>query len=281
MPTGSALASGCQPDEWRVKDTRMYIDAHCHLERATYGDELEEIIARAGAAGISHFVAVGASNVADGGREVVQLAQQYPQIFAAVGIHPHDAGRATPADEEAVTALLEHPKVVALGEIGLDYHYNHSPRPQQRELFARLLAVSCKHDLPVMLHVREAHADAWAILDEIGLPARGGVVHCFTGSPTEAAAYLERGMMLSIPGVVTFKTAAPLREAVLLAPLDRLLLETDCPYLAPIPYRGKRNEPAYITATAAAVATVKGLAPEEIGEITRHNALRFFRLPTV
>jgi len=254
----------------------MYVDAHCHLERDTYGDELEAVIERARAAGLSHFVAVGASGVSAGAREVVALAETHPFVWAAVGIHPHDAGRTSSAHEATVAGLLAHPKVVALGEIGLDYYYDTSPREAQRDLFARLLAVGRDRDVPVMLHVRDAHDDTFALLDRVGLPARGGVVHCFTGGPREAHGYLARGMMLSIPGVVTFRNAGPLREAVAEAPLERLMLETDCPYLAPVPHRGKRNEPSFITATAEAVAALKGMTGAELGEATRRNALRFF-----
>jgi TatD DNase family protein len=256
----------------------MYVDAHCHLERETYGAELEDVIARARAAGLQHFIAVGASGVSAGARQVVALAEAHPFVSAAVGIHPHEAAGSTPAHEAVIAELIGHPRVVALGEIGLDYHYDSSPRPVQREVFARLLALARDRNVPVMLHVREAHEDTWAILDRVGLPARGGVVHCFTGGPDEAREYLARGMMLSIPGVITFKNAAPLREAVRAAPLDRLLIETDCPYLAPIPYRGKRNEPAYLVATAAAVGALKGLTGEALGEATRQNAQRFFGL---
>jgi TatD DNase family protein len=257
----------------------MYIDAHCHLERDTYGDELDEVIARAQRAGLTHFVAVGASGVARGALEVVELAERHPAIFAAVGIHPHDAACATPDDEATIAALLSRPKVVALGEIGLDYHYDHSPQDVQRQVFSHLLALGRARNVPVMLHVREAHDDTFELLDAVGLPPRGGVVHCFTAGPHEAREYLRRGMMLSIPGVVTFKNAEPLRAALSEAPLERLLLETDCPYLAPLPYRGQRNEPAYLTATAAALGAVKGLSGEEMGALTRQNALRFFGLP--
>jgi TatD DNase family protein len=259
----------------------VYIDSHCHLERATYGDELDAVMARAVQSGVTHFVAVGAANRAAGAQEVVGLADRSPRVFAAVGIHPHDAAVATQADIDVVIGLLAHPRVVAHGEIGLDYHYAHAPQDQQRRLLVQLLGLGRVRDVPVMLHVREAHADACAILDDVGLPARGGVVHCFTGGPVDAEAYLRRGLMLSIPGVVTFKNAEPLRQAIRLAPVTHLLLETDCPYLAPVPYRGKRNEPAYIIATAAAVGAVKGLDAAEMGEIARQNAMRFFGLPEV
>jgi len=257
----------------------MYVDAHCHLERATYGDELPAILARARLAGLSHCVAVGASHGAAGAREAVALAAAHEFVYAAVGVHPHDAARATADDEAVVADLLGRPKVVALGEIGLDYHYEFAPPDVQRALFRRLLVLGRERDVPVMLHVREAHADALACLDEIGLPARGGVVHCFTAGPREAAAYLERGLYLSIPGVITFKNAEPLRAAVRAAPLARLLLETDSPYLAPIPQRGKRNEPAFLAFTAAAVGAVCGQSGDEIGRVTSDNARRLFGWP--
>ena len=256
----------------------MYIDAHCHLEEETYGAELDAIVSRAFAAGLTHLVAVGASRVSGGATEVVRLAERYPTIHAAVGIHPHDAALVTEADVATIAALLPHPKVVALGEVGLDYYYDSSPRQEQRQVFRRFLAMAREANIPVMLHVRDAHPDCWALLDEVGLPARGGVVHCFTGGPAEAKEYLARGMYLSIPGVVTFKNAENLREAVRQAPLDRLLLETDCPYLAPVPYRGKRNEPAYLVKTAEAVAALRGLPASEIGRITCANTLRCFGL---
>ncbi len=256
----------------------MYIDAHCHLERETYGDELEAVIARAEAAGLSHFVAVGATRVLQGAREAVAMAQTRENVFATAGIHPHDAAAATPEDERELEDLLSRPKVVALGEIGLDYYYDNSPRAEQQALFSRLLGVAKRRNLPIMLHVRDAHEDAWKALDAVGLPERGGVVHCFTAGPTEAEQYLGRGMYLSIPGVVTFKNAEPLRQAVRQMPLDRLLLETDSPYLAPVPHRGKRNEPSYLVATAEAVAKERGMSGAELGEIARQNTMRVFGL---
>jgi TatD DNase family protein len=256
----------------------MYIDAHCHLERETYGDELPAVIARAEAAGLTHFVAVGATRVMQGAREAVELAPTRANVYATVGIHPHDAGAATAADETELEELARRPKVVAVGEIGLDYYYDNSPKETQRALFARLIGMAHRRDLPIMLHIRDAHDDAFAILDEVGVPARGGCVHCFTAGPREAEAYLARGMHLSIPGVITFKNAEPLRQAVKLMPLDRLLLETDSPYLAPVPYRGKRNEPSYLVATAEAVGQVRGVTGAEIGRAARDNTLRLFRM---
>ncbi len=259
----------------------MFIDAHCHLERDTYGDELPEVLERAFAAGLSHMIAVGATRVAQGAKEAVALAETDERIFATSGIHPHDVGKAADADFATIRAFLSHPRVVSLGEIGLDYHYDFAPKRVQIDRFQEQLIMAKEAELPVMLHTREAHADTLMCLDEVGLPERGGVVHCFTGTPEEAQDYLERGMYLSIPGVVTFKgkSAEPLREAIRdVIPLERLFIETDAPYLAPVPHRGKRNEPAYLVETAARVAELKGMEREALGEKTRQNAIEFFRL---
>ena len=259
----------------------MYIDAHCHLEEETYGAELPEVIARAHAAGLQQFIAVGASGVTAGARQVVALAERLPEVFASVGVHPHEAQQAhdDPSHFNVIETLLGHPKVVCLGEVGLDYFYKHSDPQVQRQVFRRFLKMAKEHNKPIMLHIRDAHADAWEALDEVGLGPRGGVVHCFTGGPEEAREYLQRGMYLSIPGVVTFKSAENLRDAVRQAPLDRLFLETDCPYLAPVPHRGKRNEPAFLVKTAEAVAGLLHLPTAEVGRQTTANAQLFFNLP--
>jgi len=256
----------------------VYIDSHCHLERETYGDTLEAVLARATAAGVTHLVAVGASGGIAGAREAVALAARVPQVVAAVGLHPHEASKIHDADLAALRELLTAPKVVALGEIGLDYHYDFSPPEVQRHWFRRLLQLGKDAAVPVMLHVREADSDVCQLLDEVGLSAKGGLVHCFTGGPHEAEAYLKRGFYLSIPGVITFRNADKLREAVRAIPLERLLIETDSPYLAPIPHRGKKNEPAHIVHTAAAIAPLKGMSAEDIGRITAQNAAVLYGL---
>lgn len=256
----------------------MYIDAHCHLEAETYAAELPDVIARAEAIGMSHFIAVGATRGVLGAQEAVALAEQRANVFATCGIHPHDALQATEANVELIAQLAKHPKVVGIGEIGLDYYYDNSPKEVQQSVFKTFLRLAQTLDLPVMLHIRDAHADCWQILDEVGLPRRGGMVHCFTAGPDEAKEYLARGMYLSIPGVITFKNADPLRAAVAETPLDRLFIETDSPYLAPIPYRGKRNEPSYIVKTAEAIGMLKGLSAAQVGEATSKNTSDFFRL---
>jgi TatD DNase family protein len=257
----------------------LFIDAHCHLERATYDEELDAVIDRAFAAGLTHLIAVGASSRLNGATEAVALAKTDPRIFAAVGFHPHEAAQMRAEDLDRLSVLLKEPKVVALGEIGLDYYYDHSPRQQQRHAFGELLRLGRSGKHPIMLHVRDAHADTVALLDEVGLPPAGGVVHCFTGGPAEAQEYLQRGMYLSIPGVVTFKSAQALRDAVQIIPVDRLLIETDSPYLAPVPHRGKRNEPAFLVHTAQAIGALLGMSGPDLGSIARENTLRLFRLP--
>ena len=256
----------------------MYIDAHCHLEEETYGDELDAVIERAGEAGLSHLIAVGASRVCAGAAEAQALAERYEHIYFTAGIHPHEAQHASAEEIAKIGGFLDHPKLVALDEIGLDFFYDNSPRDEQSAVFKELLAMSRDANVPAMFHIRDAHPESLAIIDEVGLPERGAVVHCFTAGPAEAQEYLKRGVYLSIPGVVTFKKAEELRQAVAEIPLERMLIETDCPYLAPVPYRGKRNEPAYVVKTAEKIAEIKNLALEEVAQATTLNASTFYQL---
>jgi TatD DNase family protein len=264
----------------------MLTDAHCHLELETYGEELPAVMQRARAAGIRRFIAVGASGVTAGADEALRLAHAEADVYAAVGIHPHEAHLAAqdPAALPHIARCLKSPRAVCLGEVGLDYHYDRDTAAVQRQILDQFIEMAVAHAKPLMLHVREAHADCLAALAAQPLPGGPGgpgVVHCFTAGPQEAAAYIELGFYLSIAGVVTFKNAGALREAVRQTPLVRLLVETDCPYLAPVPYRGKRNEPAYLTATAAAVAELKEISPAELGRATSANAGRLFGVPDV
>jgi TatD DNase family protein len=258
----------------------MLIDAHCHIEKEYYGDDVGGVIERALAAGVVKMVAVGASRVLEGAREAIALADSYDMIYATAGIHPHEAQHATEEAFKTIESMLDHPKIVALGEVGLDYYYDNSPRDVQRAVFKRFLEMGKKSDRPIMLHIRErqAHEDCWRMVDEIGLGPKGGVVHCFSAGPEEARAYLERGFKLSIPGIVTFKKASDLRQAVIETPLEELMLETDAPYLAPVPHRGKTNEPSFLTHTAACVAQLKGVSVEEIGRVTSRTASAFYGL---
>jgi TatD DNase family protein len=254
----------------------MWTDAHCHLEEETYGALLPQVLARARTAGVTRMIAVGASRVADGAREAVALAAQHPDVYATCGIHPHDAARADDDAFVAVERLLSG--AVAVGEVGLDYYYDHAPRDLQRRVFKRFLHLARKTNLPIMLHVRDAHQDCCLCVDEVGLPARGGVVHCFSAGAEEAHQYLLRGMLLSIPGIVTFKKATALQDAVRMIPADRLLVETDCPYLAPVPMRGQRNEPSFLVHTGATVAALRDVSVEELARTTSANATRFYGL---
>jgi TatD DNase family protein len=259
----------------------MFIDAHCHLEKKYYGEDVAQVIARARDKGVGAFVAVGASDVAHGVHEAVALAEAYPYVYVAAGVHPHDAGLATEADVQAIERWMSHPKVVALGEVGLDYFYDNAPREAQRVLFKSFLQMAKRCEKPLMLHIRDAHEDAFALIDEVGLPACGGVVHCFTRGPDLAERYVKRGFKLSIPGVLTFKNAVAVQETVQAFDLSVFLLETDAPYLAPAPHRGKQNEPAFVVHTAEAMAALKGVSVQEVAQRTTANAVKLFNLEGV
>jgi len=222
-------------------------------------------------------------------QNAVDVAERYPDVFATVAVHPHDAKGVGDSEMTTLRALCAHPKVVAVGETGLDYHYNHSPRDVQIEVFRAFIRLAMEQGLPLSLHVRDgqdpshpeqgAHRDCVRILQEEGANAVGGVVHCFTAGPKELGPYLDLGFHISIPGVVTFRNAEELRQAVPLIPDDRLLVETDSPYLAPVPKRGRKNEPAFVQFTVAKVAELRGSSPEAVGELTAKNAISLFHLP--
>jgi TatD DNase family protein len=237
------------------------------------------VLARARAAGVEGFVCVGSGSSLDEVRNAVAMAEAHADVWAAVGIHPHDAARVPDGAYDEIERLATtHPRVVAVGETGLDYHYKHSPAAEQQQALRRFIAIARRAKRPLSLHIRDAHADAARILEEERADEIGGVIHCFTGDLRDAQAYVALGFHISLSGVVTFKSAEPIREAAAWAPLDRLLVETDCPFLAPIPLRGKRNEPAYITHTAAAVASLRSLSLEAFGEATTRNCRALFRL---
>ena len=245
------------------------IDSHVHLDDAKFDADRDATIERALAAGVERMMAIGTGNGPQDLEVAVRLADRYPFIYATVGVHPHDASKATPETWTRMCALAAHPKVLAVGEIGLDYHYDLSPRDVQREVFERQLALAAECAKPIVIHTREAWDDTLAIL---GAQWRGGgIMHCFTGNETQARQALDLGFHLSFGGVLTFPKAEEVRRAARLAPEDRLLVETDCPYLAPVPHRGKRNEPAFVVETARRLAEVRGTAPEAIAEATTRN----------
>jgi TatD DNase family protein len=260
------------------------IDSHCHLELADFSDggvdEREAVIARARDAGLVALVCVGSGRSLDEVHNAVALAERHPDLWAAVGIHPHDAARLPDGALAEIERLArKHPRVVAVGETGLDYHYDHSPRAEQQAALRAFIAVARRARKPLSLHIRDAHADALAICAEEGAAEVGGVVHCFTGTPDEADRWVALGFHISFSGAVTFKSAAQIRQAAARVPADRVLIETDCPYLAPVPLRGKRNEPAYVVHTARVVAAERGLDLAALGTLTTDNARRLFRLP--
>ena len=260
------------------------VDSHCHLEPKDFvtpdgADERPAVLGRARAAGVEAFVCVGSGAGLDEVRNAVALAEAHPDVWAAVGIHPHEAARIPAGALEEIERLAtSHPRVVAVGETGLDYHYDYSPRPDQQEALRRFVQIARRARRPLSLHIRDAHADALRIVREERGDEIGGVVHCFTGDLADAQAWVALGFHLSLSGVVTFKSAAPIREAAAWAPLDRLLVETDCPFLAPVPLRGKRNEPAYVAHTAAAVAALRGLSAEDFAAATTRNCRTLFGL---
>ena len=209
----------------------------------------------------------------------LKLAEEHSFIYAAVGLHPHEASLYDEQLEQELLAAAQHEKVIGWGEIGLDYHYDNSPREVQREAFKRQLRMARERRLPISIHTRDAEADTLAILDEEWTDSGlGGVIHCFTGTRTFAEAAVERGLLISFSGVITFKKAEDLRETARRLPIEKLLIETDSPFLAPVPYRGRRNEPAYVVETAVAIAELRGTAAEEIGRATSENFSRLFKL---
>lgn len=251
------------------------VDSHCHLDDHQFAADRDAAIERARAAGVERMVAIGTGGGPPDLEAGLRLARQYPFIYATVGVHPHDAAKATPETFARLAALAR--EAVAIGEIGLDYHYDFSPRDVQRRVFVEQLTLAARSRKPIVIHTREAWDDTLALIREHGLPF-GGIMHCFTGGPTEARQALELGFYLSFGGIVTFPKADAVREAVALTPEDRLLIETDAPYLAPVPHRGKRNEPAFIVETVRRLAEARAVTPEHIAAVTTGNFERLFGL---
>ncbi|MBA3549267.1 MAG: TatD family hydrolase [Nannocystis sp.] len=251
------------------------IDTHCHLDYPPMSEDLAGTLERAAAAGVVRCVHIGCSPAA--WAPALALAEAHEQVHAVIGIHPHEAVLADDAALRELAGLLTHPRVVAVGETGLDYFYDRSPRAQQLEAMARQLELARACEKPIVLHIRDAHADAWAVVDaQAPVP---GIIHCFTGTPDEARAWLDRGYHLSFSGIATFPSAPGPREAARICPADRILLETDAPYLAPVPVRGRKNEPAYIAFTCAQLAQVRGEPPEQLARAAAANAKTLLKLP--
>jgi TatD DNase family protein len=256
------------------------IDSHAHLDAEDYAGDLDAVVARAAAAGVTRIVAIGLWRAPGSFGNALELATARPGTCSAtIGVHPHECARVPEADWLASEALARDPRVVGVGETGLDFHYDLSPREVQEAAFRRSLRIARAAGKPVVVHVREADEAAARVIREEGLPVAGGVIHCFTGDAAAARANIDLGLHLSVAGITTFKTAEPIRQAVRLVPRDRLLVETDSPFLAPVPFRGKRNEPAHVVHVASKVAELWGVSPGEVAEITTGNAKRLFRLP--
>ena len=243
-----------------------WFDNHCHL-----GADAGEVVARARAGGVVGMVTVGCD--LDDSRAAIVTASAHDDVWATAGVHPHEASHGV----EGLADLLSESKVVAVGEAGLDFHYDHSPRDAQREVFAAQVGLANAHDLPLVIPTREAWEETFALLDAEGVPNRT-VFHCFTGGPDEAREGLERGALLSFSGIITFRAADDLRSAASICPLDRVMVETDSPFLAPVPHRGKANEPAHVALVGAAVAEAMGRPVDEVAEATTANARVFYAL---
>jgi TatD DNase family protein len=253
----------------------VLIDSHCHLDFPDFAAERDAVVERARAAGLKRMITVSTRTEAFG--SISLIAETYEDVFCTVGTHPHHAHEEPDVSQDRLVALAGHPKCVGIGEAGLDYHYDKTPRDIAARVFRAHIAAARQSGLPLVIHARDADADLAAILrDEMGKGAFAGVLHCFTSSAMLAEAGLSLGLYISFSGVLTFKNSRPLREIARTVPMDRILVETDAPYLAPVPYRGKRNEPSFVAATAQALADVKGVSPQTIAAQTSANALRLF-----
>jgi TatD DNase family protein len=249
------------------------IDTHTHLNDPKFDADLDEVIARAEAAGVERMVVCGSDMPSS--RRAVEIAGRYESVYATVGVHPHDAKTFHEGDLRELRELSSTDKVIAIGEIGLDFHYDFSPRPEQMSAFEKQLQLAREVRLPVVVHSREAYAETVDIVKAAG-GIEGCVFHYFAGDRKDMEEVLGLGFYIGVDGPVTYKNSETLREVVEACPLDRLLIETDCPYSAPVPHRGKRNEPAFVRYVCEEVARIRGITPQEAGEITTRNACRLF-----
>lgn len=266
------------PGPLRMEKAMNIFDTHTHISLEQFTEDRDDVIARMRAAGVARALVV-----VDSTEDVpfaIALCEAHDFLYLAAGVHPHNASKNTPEAERITRETAKHPKFVCLGEIGLDYHYDFSPRDVQKDVFARQIDLAYELKKPMQLHIREAHGDHIEMLRAAKAAGRlpEGIMHCYTGSWESAKIYLDLGMYLSLTGAVTFKNAPKLAEVAEKAPLERLLVETDCPYMAPVPLRGRRNEPAFIVHTVAKIAELRGMEPEALAQATYENANRAFRL---
>ena len=265
----------------------MYTDSHAHLDAKRYDADRAEVLARAKAAGVTTILAIGNGDGPGTGTLdcAIKLAQQHEGVYATVGIHPHEAALAKQQDFDELERLAHSPKVIAWGEIGLDYFYDHSPRDVQQRVFLQQMEMARSAKLPIVIHCRPSDnsENAWddllrLVRENWTSSGLAGVLHCFTATVEHARAALDLGFVISFAGNITYPKAQNIRDAASIMPLDRMFIETDCPYLAPVPHRGKRNEPAFVVETARRIAELRGTSQEEIGQQTSRNFLRFFEL---
>ena len=266
----------------------MYTDSHCHPENKRFDSDRADVFSRAKQAGVTTMLAIGNGDGPGTGTFdcAIKLAEQYEGLYATVGIHPHEAALATSADFDELTTLARHPKILGWGEIGLDYFYDHSPREIQQQVFVQQMELARAAKLPIIIHCRPSDNSDNAWEDTLNLIGEhwassglGGVMHCFTGTVAQARASLDLGFVISFAGNITYSKAQNIRDAASMVPLNKMFIETDSPYLAPIPHRGKRNEPAFVCDVAAQIGQLRGMPAEEIGVATAKNFRSFFKLP--
>jgi TatD DNase family protein len=247
----------------------QWTDTHCHTQEQMVETGSDELLQRAREAGVQRFIVIGTDAITS--QQAIDIAAKHDDVWATVGLHPHDATKGV----HTIASLATSPRVVGIGECGLDYYYEHSPRDIQMPAFAEQIALAKEHNLSLVIHTRDAWEDTFNVLDSEGMP-ENTIIHCFSGGPNEARACLDRGAYLSFSGIVTFKNATDLREAAKICPLDRLLVETDSPFLAPVPHRGRPNEPAHVGIVGTSIADLRGHDVVDFASITSANALRAF-----
>jgi TatD DNase family protein len=255
------------------------VDSHAHIDFPQFADDREAMLQRAHDAGVTALLAIGTGPGPEKLDSALPFAESHEWIYATIGIHPHEARQVTPQHLEELATLAKHPKVIAWGEIGLDYFYDHSPREIQHKVFREQMALAHEAKLPIIIHCRDAWPDCLQLIEEVWRPTGiGGILHCFTGTLEEARRGLDAGFMISFAGNSTYPKTQNIRDVARDIPLDRMLIETDSPFLAPLPYRGKRNEPAYVAEVARTLASVRNLSPEELAAATSASFRRFFHL---
>jgi len=256
----------------------MLIDSHAHLDDQRFNEDRDAVIKRAGDGGVRQILTIGNGKGPDDMGCGIPIAEAHEWVYTSVGVHPHDASKVEERHYDLLESLSSHPRVLAIGETGLDYYYDNSPRDVQREVFRRHLRLSQRLRLPIIIHTRDADADTEQLLRET--PPAGGVIHCFTSGEKLANFALDTGLLISFSGIVTFPKSSGLAEIARRIPLDRLLVETDCPYLAPVPHRGKRNEPVFVVDTAGFIAGLRDISAPEVAEATSNNFLGLFATKT-